>query len=97
MIFEGDNLEVDRPRRLVQSFRALWGEGARNEGTSRITWDIEPIGDSCRLTVTHDQMRDGANDELYGGWPMILSGIKTLLETGELLTTPGSLQFAQRP
>lgn len=45
------------------------------------------------LTVTHDELRDGANDELYGGWPMILSGLKTWLETGELLTTPGSLLY----
>lgn len=44
--------------------------------------------------VTHDQLREGANDQLYGGWPMILSGLKTLLETGELLTTPGSLRYA---
>ena len=49
----------------------------------------------CRLTVTHDQLREGANDELYGGWPMILSGLKTLLETGELLTTPGSLRYSE--
>ena len=53
-----------------------------------MTWDIEPVGDSCRLTVTHAQLREGANDEIYGGWPMILSGLKTLLETGESLTTP---------
>lgn len=51
------------------------------------------IGDSCRLTVTHDQLREGANEELYGGWPMILSGLKTWLETGRLLTTPGSLLY----
>ncbi len=38
--------------------------------------------DSCRLTVTHDQLREGASDQLYGGWPMILSGLKTWLETG---------------
>jgi uncharacterized protein YndB with AHSA1/START domain len=90
---EGENLEVDPPRRLVQSMVALWGEDVKSEGTSRITWDIEPVGDSCRLTVTHDQMREGANDQLYGGWPMILSGLKTWLETGELLTTPGSLMY----
>jgi uncharacterized protein YndB with AHSA1/START domain len=93
-IFEGENLEVDPPRRLVQSFRALWGEDVKTEGTSRVTWDIEPVGDSCRLTVTHDQLREGANTQLYGGWPMVLSGLKTLLETGEMLTTPGSLRFA---
>ena len=92
-IFEGENLEVDPPRRLVQSFRALWGEDVKTEGTSRVTWEITPIGDSCLLKVTHDQLREGANNQLYGGWPMILSGIKTLLETGELLTTPGSLRW----
>ena len=92
-ICEGENLVVDPPRRLVQSFRALWSDDVKREGTSRVTWEIEPIGDSCRLTVTHDQMREGANGEIYGGWPMILSGLKTLLETGELLTTPGSLRY----
>jgi uncharacterized protein YndB with AHSA1/START domain/DNA-binding transcriptional ArsR family regulator len=91
---EGENLEVHPPRRLVQSMRALWGEDVKKEGTSRVTWEIEPVGDSCRLTVTHDQLREGANEELYGGWPMILSGLKTWLETGELLTTPGSLMYA---
>ncbi len=95
LIFEGENLEVDPPRRLVQSFRAVWGEDVKGEGTSRVTWEIEPIGDSCRLTVTHDQLRDGANNQLYGGWPMILSGIKTLLESGEMLTTPGSLRWVE--
>lgn len=90
---EGENLEVDPPRRLVQSMVALWDEDVKREGTSRITWAIEPVGDSCRLTVTHDQLREGANEQLYGGWPMILSGLKTWLETGELLTTPGSLLY----
>jgi uncharacterized protein YndB with AHSA1/START domain len=93
-IAEGENLEVDPPRRLVQSFNALWSDDVKAEGTSRVTWEIEPVEDSCRLTVTHDQLRDGANDELYGGWPMILSGLKTWLETGKLLTTPGSLLYA---
>ena len=80
---EGENVEVDPPRRLVQTMVALWGDDVKSEGTSRITWEIEPVGDSCRLLVTHDQLRDGANEQLYGGWPMILSGIKTLLETGD--------------
>jgi len=93
-IAEGENLEVDPPHRLVQSLTALWSDDVKAEGTSRVTWEIEQIADSCRLTVTHDQLREGANDELYGGWPMILSGLKTLLETGERLTTPGSLMYA---
>jgi uncharacterized protein YndB with AHSA1/START domain/DNA-binding transcriptional ArsR family regulator len=92
-LVEGENLEVDPPRRLVQSFRALWNDDVKREGTSRVTWEIEPVGDSCRLRVTHDQMREDASEELYGGWPMVLSGLKTLLETGELLTTPGSLLY----
>jgi uncharacterized protein YndB with AHSA1/START domain len=92
-ISEGLNLEIDRPRRLVQSFNALWDEDVRAEDTSRVTWEIEQVADSCRLTVTHDQLREGANEQLYGGWPMILSGLKTWLETGELLTTPGSLLY----
>jgi uncharacterized protein YndB with AHSA1/START domain/biotin operon repressor len=91
---EGEILEVDPPHRLVQSMLALWDEDVRSEGTSRIIWQIEPVGDSCRLSVTHDQLRDGANDQLFGGWPMILSGLKTWLETGQLLTTPGSLMYA---
>src|SRR5262245_59689025 len=81
-IAEGENLEVDPSRRLVQSMTALWSDDVKCEGTSRVTWVIEQVEDSCRLTVTHDQLREGANDELYGGWPMILSGLKTLLETG---------------
>jgi uncharacterized protein YndB with AHSA1/START domain/DNA-binding transcriptional ArsR family regulator len=92
---EGVNLEVDPPRRLVQSMVALWGEDVKAEGTTRITWEIEQVADSCRLTVTHDQMREGANEQIYGGWPMILSGLKTWLETGQLLTTPGSLMYSQ--
>jgi uncharacterized protein YndB with AHSA1/START domain len=89
-------VEVDPPSRLVQSFTALWSEDVKNEGVSRVTWEIEPVGDSCRLTLTHDQLHENANSELYGGWPMILSGLKTLLETGETLTTPGSLRYAQQ-
>jgi uncharacterized protein YndB with AHSA1/START domain len=94
-IAAGENLEVEPPRRLVQSFNALWSDEVKGEGTSRVTWEIEQVEDSCRLTVTHDQLPDGANEELFGGWPMILSGLKTLLETGEALTTPGSLRYAQ--
>lgn len=95
LIAAGENLEVEPPHRLVQSFTALWGDDVKDEGTSRVTWEIEQVADSCRLTVTHDQLREGANGQLYGGWPMILSGLKTLLETGETLTTPGSLRYSK--
>ena len=92
-IASGENVVVDPPRLLVQTFDALWSDEVRAQGTTRVTWEIEPVADSCRLTVVHDQLPDGANAELYGGWPMILSGLKTLLETGEQLTTPGSLMY----
>src|SRR6185295_7725305 len=65
IILEGENLEVDPPRRLVQSFRALWSDDVKREGTSRVTWEIEQIKDSCRLTVVHAQLREGASAELY--------------------------------
>ena len=90
----GQVLEVDPPCRLVHTMVALWGEDVKAEGRCRVTWEIEPVADSCRLTLTHDQLREGANEQLYGGWPMILSGLKTWLETGELLTTPGSQMYA---
>ena len=93
LLVEGEVLEVDPPHRLVHTMVALWGEDVKSEGASRVTWEIAPIGDSCCLTVTHDQLREGANNQLYGGWPMILSGLKTWLETGEVLTTPGSLMY----
>ena len=94
-IAEGENLEVDPPKRLVQSFTALWSDEAKGEGETKVTWEIDQVGDdSCRLTVTHDLVKPGANAELYGGWMMILSGVKTLLETGEDLTTPGSLRYS---
>jgi uncharacterized protein YndB with AHSA1/START domain len=91
---EGENVEVDPPRRLVQTFKAVWSDDVARVGTSRVTWEIEPVGDSCRLLVVHDQLPEGAHPEVYGGWPQILSGLKTLLETGERLTTPGSLMYA---
>jgi uncharacterized protein YndB with AHSA1/START domain len=94
-IAEGENVEVDPPNRLVQTFTALWSDEVKAVGPSRVTWEIRKVGDSCQLTVIHDQLPIDANSELFGGWPMILSGLKTLLETGELLDTPGSLRYAR--
>jgi len=93
---EGENLEVDPPRRLVQTMRALWSDDVRRVGTTTVTYEITPIApDSCRLVVRHE-LPDDAHDELHGGWPMIVSGLKTLLETGDILTTPASLRFGHR-
>ena len=92
-LVDGENLTVEPPRLLVQSFHAHWDDDAESAGTSRVTWEIEPVGDSCRLTVVHDQLPDGVDEAIYGGWPMVLSGLKTWLETGTELTTPGSLMY----
>ena len=82
LLGKGENLVVEPPTRLVQTFQALWSDEVAAEGTTRLTFEIEQVKDSCRLTVTHDQMAENANPEIYGGWPMILSGLKTWLETG---------------
>jgi uncharacterized protein YndB with AHSA1/START domain len=89
----GQVLEADRPHRLVHTMVALWSEEVAAEGSTRVTWSIEAVGDSCRLDLVHDELRDGVNEQIAGGWPMILSGLKTWLETGTVLTTPGSLLY----
>ncbi|MHB8718009.1 MAG: ArsR/SmtB family transcription factor [Candidatus Dormibacteria bacterium] len=95
LLGDGVNLEVVPPRRLVQSARFYWSDEVRGEAPTRVTWEIEPVGeDSCMVKVTHDQIPEGASAQIYGGWPMMLSGLKTWLETGETLTTPGSLMYA---
>jgi uncharacterized protein YndB with AHSA1/START domain len=93
LLGDGEVLEAVPPKRLVHTMRALWSDEVKGEGFSRVTWEIEQVEDSCQLTVTHDQLREGANPQIYGGWPMILSGLKTWLESGDLLTTPGSLMY----
>jgi uncharacterized protein YndB with AHSA1/START domain/biotin operon repressor len=82
---EGEVLEIDPPRRLVQSFSAHWDAAMEQEEPSRVTWEIEPQGEACRLRVTHDGLAVAAAAQVSGGWPQILSGLKTLLETGEPL------------
>ena len=65
-IFAGENLEVDPPRRLVQSFNALWSDDVKREGTSRVTWEIEPVGDSPAgaLECSQAALRDGCVREV---------------------------------
>ena len=82
---DGEVLESDPPRRLVQTFRALWTDEAAAEPPSRVTWEIE-LDDNglTQLTVTHDRLdRSPHTAEIISGWFFILSGLKTLLETGK--------------
>src|SRR5260221_8726859 len=87
LLGEGEIIEAEPPVRLVHTMTALWSEDVKREGASRVTWEIEPVRDSCRLTVTHDQLREGANDQIYGGWPTDLSRLKTRLRTRPVLRT----------
>jgi DNA-binding transcriptional ArsR family regulator/uncharacterized protein YndB with AHSA1/START domain len=82
-------LEWDPPRRLVHGWRSLYDDDLAEEERSRVTWEIEPgEGGVCRLTVVHDQL-EGAPKTAASvsgpGWMTVLSGLKTLLETGEPL------------
>jgi uncharacterized protein YndB with AHSA1/START domain len=81
-------LEEDPPRRLVHGWRALYDPALAEEATSRVTWEIDQQeGGISRLTVTHDQLEGAPKtaESVAGGWMYVLSGLKTLLETGEPL------------
>jgi uncharacterized protein YndB with AHSA1/START domain len=83
--FEGTLLEVEPPRRLTYTFHYTGEDDTRGEHPSRVTWEITPMGGMCRLSITHDQFTEGelaTYRRVGGGWPFILSGLKTLLETG---------------
>jgi uncharacterized protein YndB with AHSA1/START domain len=86
---DGPVLEFDPPRRLVHEWRSLYDPEMAQEQPSRVTWEIEPQpGGYCKLTLTHDRL-DGAPKTAASvsgpGWMFVLSGLKTLLETGSPL------------
>jgi uncharacterized protein YndB with AHSA1/START domain len=83
-------LEFDPPRRLVHGWRSLYDPELAQEEQSRVSWEIEPQeGGCCKLTVIHDQLEGAPKTaaSVSGGWMMVLSGLKTLLETGEPLVS----------
>jgi uncharacterized protein YndB with AHSA1/START domain len=87
---DGEVLEADPPRLLRHTWRALYDEETAAEQPSRVTWEIEPQdGGVTKLTVVHDQLEASPKTALNvaGGWMYILSGLKTLLETGEPLVS----------
>ena len=86
---DGPVLEYDPPRKLVHGWRSLYDPELAREEPSRVTWEIEPRdGGYCLLTLTHDQL-DGAPKTAVSvsgeGWMFVLSGLKTVLETGKPL------------
>lgn len=87
VVLSGKVLEVTPPRRLVTTFVQEHDAEAKHERPSRVTWEIVPRGEVCLLTVTHDDFDEGSKTykSVRLGWNPILSGLKTLLETGEAL------------
>jgi uncharacterized protein YndB with AHSA1/START domain len=84
---DGEILDADPPRRLQHTWRSLYDPEAAAEPHSRVTWEVEPRRDgSCLLTVVHDRLEDSpktAESVSGSGWMTVLSGLKTLLETGQ--------------
>ncbi len=88
---EGSIFEFEPPRRLVHSWRTMYDPEMTSEEPSRVTWEIEPQANGTTLlTVVHDQL-EGAPKTAASvsgtGWTLVLSGLKTLLETGQPLTS----------
>jgi uncharacterized protein YndB with AHSA1/START domain len=82
-------LRSDPPHRLSYAWRPLYDE-FKHERPSRVTFDIAPLGDQVRLTVTHDDFEEDSVvfEKISDGWPCVLSSLKTYLETGRPLPAP---------
>ena len=95
VIIDGEVLESVPPRRLVHTYRFLFSDVMKDEGFTRLTWEIEQVApDFCSLTVTHDvsgapmmasMVSSRFSEQGTGGWAWILSDIKSLLETGSTM------------
>jgi uncharacterized protein YndB with AHSA1/START domain len=91
LMIDGEILQSDPPRRLVQTWRPLWDPEIVAEGAKQLTWEIDQLADgTCTLTVTHELSNapktraqvTGQIKEAGGGWSFVLADLKTLLETG---------------
>ena len=83
---EGEVLEYDKPRRLQTTWRAMYDPATAEEAPSRVTWELETAdGGVTKLTVVHDQLEFSPKtaESVAGGWMLVLSGLKTVVETGE--------------
>jgi len=82
-------LECDPPRLLSHTWRSLWDPSGADEPPSRVTWQVEgQDGGFTKLTVVHDQLEKSpaTAQSVSGGWAFIISGLKSVLETGAPLT-----------
>lgn len=83
----GEVVEADPPRHLVLTWRNEFKPEMKAEGPAHCTYDIEPLGDAVKLTITHsiDRPRSKLIEAVSGGWPRILSNLKSFLETGSIV------------
>jgi uncharacterized protein YndB with AHSA1/START domain len=93
----GEVLEIDKPNRLVLSWRNEFMPELKAEGFSRATFELETLGEAVKLTITHEIDRDGSKfiEAVSNGWPRILSSLKSLLETGHAFA--GDEYWPKRP
>src|SRR5438128_4171046 len=86
----GEILEADRPRRLAYTFKHELFEEMRQEPVTKVTFTLQPFGNLVKLTVTHQGFAQGGKllGAISKGWPAILSGLKSLLETGRVSPIP---------
>ena len=85
----GEVIESMPPRRLVMTWVGANADAADATRRSRVAIDIEAVGTMVRLTVTHDELTAGSDmlKGITGGWPRVISSLKSLLETGRPLET----------
>jgi uncharacterized protein YndB with AHSA1/START domain len=83
----GEVVEIEPYRRLVLKWRNEFRPELRAEGYSRLTYELEPMGEAVKLTVIHEMDKPDSKfiQAVSGGWPAILASLKSLLETGESL------------
>jgi uncharacterized protein YndB with AHSA1/START domain len=88
-MLDGKILEIEPNKRLVATFHAQWDEGVAKDPPSRVTWELAAAGEATKLTLVHDDFRGGeaSFEQSASGWPLILSSLKTFLETGKALKT----------
>jgi uncharacterized protein YndB with AHSA1/START domain len=85
----GEILEIDPPRRMVIRWQNERVPELMAEGPSRCTIEVEPKGNAVKLTITHEIERPESKlmKSVSGGWPLVISNLKSLLETGQIAVT----------
>lgn len=80
----GKVLEIDKPKRLVLSWKHELMADMKDEENARAIFELEPQGDVVKLTITHESDKKDSKliKGVSGGWPIILASLKSLLETG---------------